>query len=125
MATTQNGNNNINTGKIDVDIWDFIPKLKNSFRFILFFAFSKSSSLSLEVFKIADADAKDTSPPAKTPKRTFISPPFGARAIIAKILPGDGGAIKPEPKTTFVKTPAIPPKITAANKNGFIKMYGK
>ena len=38
MATTQNGNNNINTGKIDVDIWDFIPKLKNSFRFILFFA---------------------------------------------------------------------------------------
>ncbi len=32
MATTQNGNNNINTGKIDVDIWDFIPKLKNSFR---------------------------------------------------------------------------------------------
>lgn len=38
MAATQNGNNNINTGKIDVDIWDFITKLKNSFRFILFFA---------------------------------------------------------------------------------------
>ena len=38
MATTQNGNNNINTGKIDVDIWGVIPKLKSSFRLILFFA---------------------------------------------------------------------------------------
>lgn len=32
--------NKIKTGKIDVDIWDFIPKLRKSFRFILIFAVS-------------------------------------------------------------------------------------
>lgn len=37
MENAQN-KNDVNTGRIEVDIWDFIPKLKKSFRFILFFA---------------------------------------------------------------------------------------
>ncbi|MCD8318124.1 MAG: hypothetical protein LUC45_04400 [Paraprevotella sp.] len=37
MGTTQE-RNNVDPGKIDVDIWNFIPKLRKSFRFILFFA---------------------------------------------------------------------------------------
>ena len=51
--------------------------------------------------------------------------PFGVIAKIAKILPGEAGAIRPPFKTLNVNTPAIPAGITANKRIGFMRMYGK
>jgi hypothetical protein len=46
-------------------------------------------------------------------------------AMIAKIEPGDEGAISPPFSITSVKTPDIPPAIAAMMRIGFMSMYGK
>ena len=46
-------------------------------------------------------------------------------AMIAKIEPGEDGAIRPPPRSPSVNTPDMPPAIAATMRIGFMRMYGK
>ena len=62
----------------------------------------------------------DTAVETATPARIPIIPPFGANAIKANILPGDGVATNPALKIENTNIPAALPTIGAIINNGFI-----
>ena len=73
-----------------------------------------------------DATAQDTAVATANAERFAKSAdPLGVMAIIAKIDPGEDGAMSPPPRRPSVKTPDIPPAIAAMMRIGFIRMYGK
>ena len=71
------------------------------------------------------ATTNDTAVEARTPAKTPINPPFGANAIKANILPGDGIATSPALKIENINIPAALPTIGAIINTGFINTYGK
>ena len=90
-------------------------------------AFSReSSSTSLDILIKTEATAHDTAVATATADMFANSAVlFGVMAIIAKIEPGDEGAISPPFSITSVKTPDLPPAIAAMMRIGFMSMYGK
>ena len=66
------------------------------------------------------ATTNDTAVETATPARIPIIPPFGANAIKANILPGDGVATNPALKIENTNIPAALPTIGAIINNGFI-----
>ena len=90
--------------------------------FILFFASSKFSAPPFLAALLTNGAAtiNDTAVATKTPTNIPKTPPFGAKAISANILPGDAVATNPAPNIEKVNTPDAPPKIAAIIKIGFI-----
>ena len=87
---------------------------------------SDSSSTSFDILIKTEATAQDTAVATANAERFATSAEvFGVIAIIAKIEPGEDGAIRPPPRRPSVKTPDMPPAIAAMMRIGFIRMYGK
>ena len=87
---------------------------------------SESSSTSFDILIKTEATAQETAVATANAERFAKSAePFGVMAMIAKIEPGEDGAIRPPPRRPRVNTPDIPPAIAATMRTGFIRMYGK
>ena len=69
--------------------------------------------------------SKDTVADEMTERMTPMKLPAGVAISTAKILPGEAGPVRPEPKSTFTKMPVMPPPIMATMSSGFISTYGK
>ena len=91
------------------------------------FASSRSSSFAFfDAILINGAATKnETTVATATPAKTGSNPPFGAIAINANILPGEGVATSPAPNIVNTNIPDAPPAITANTSSGFINTYGK
>ena len=103
------------------EIEDFLPL----FASISAVAAVRSPSSFLSSLSRKEATRNDTVAARTTDSVTPMKLLGGTAAQTAMIEPGDAGERRPEPKTTFVATPVMPPRITAATSLGFISTYGK
>ena len=86
----------------------------------------ESSSTSFDILIKTEATAQETAVATANAERFAKSAePFGVMAMIAKIEPGEDGAMRPPPSKPSVNTPDMPPAIAATMSVGFMRMYGK
>ena len=84
-----------------------------------------SSSPTRTRFSNIEAVRKETSVEARIDSTTPIIEAFGVISSTAKIEPGEAGETRPALNRVRVKTPVMPPRITASSRRGFISTYGK
>ena len=72
-----------------------------------------------------EATAQETAVATRKSATFARNAPFGVMARTARMEPGDAGAIRPPPRRFSVKTPDMPPAMTARTRTGFMRIYGK